>query len=711
MKKVLLLVLILMSGFGLSTFAKKVDVNEAKLAGKNFFYERIKQYRDINYGSLTVAGVFTEMKNDVPLYYVFNFNTKGYIVVAADDAVPPVLAYSFDCSYSESDQPPQFVTWMQHYARQIQFAIKSNVEVRNSILQEWKHLLSPDPLAHPVFAGRDVQPFITSRWDQKAPYNCMCPVDPSGSGGHALAGCVPTAMGQIMYYYRWPETGVGSYTYMDSTYGIQHVDFGSTTYKWNNMKGSITTNNSGIGELLYHLGVSCDLVYGPTASGMYNHKAAYSLRTYFKYSPQTQYIFRDSTSLDWDSLIIAHLDRRMPLYYAGWSDPNVVGHAFVCDGYQGPDFFHFNFGWSGSFDGYFYINNLTPGGNNFNLAQELIINCCPDTLSYTYPVYCSGAENIISFKEGTIDDGSGPLHDYKSPSSCGWLLMPQGEEDSISGIALAINSFYTNPGDTLFVYDGSLQTSPLLGAFSGSSLPSDITSSGNTLLILFKVTGGNSAPGWSLTFSSTSPVWCNGTTTLVEDTAEISDGSFHFNYHNSSNCKWKLLPANGDTLTIYFRYFDTEPDNDVLKIYDLDSEELLASISGHYSDLNPPGPVTSPSGKMFLIFTSNSSVTGEGWELFYPKSTLGISETSIRGLKVFPNPAHEQVNVAFKNENYQAMTLELISVTSEKSFIESSAIMPGMVTKSFATASLKKGIYFLRITSDREVAISKIIIE
>jgi hypothetical protein len=150
---------------------------------------------------------------------------------------------------------------------------------------------------------------------------------------------------------------------------------------------------------------------------------------------------------------------------------------------------------------------------------------------------------------------------------------------------------------------------------------------------------------------------------------------------------------------------------DVLKIYDLGSELLLATISGHYDSLNPPGPVTSPSGKIFLIFTSNSSVTGKGWELFYPKSTLGLSENAMHGLNVFPNPAHDKVNVDFSNDKYQKMTIELISVTGEQLFFETSSISRGRVNRIINTASLTKGIYFLRIMSEREVTIRKIIIE
>jgi hypothetical protein len=705
-----LIAIIVLFNISLLSYGKRVDVNIAKLAGKNFFYERISQYYDIGYNSLEITGMFTELNNNVPVYYIFNLRTNGYIVVAADDAVPPILAYSFEGSYSENDQPPQFTAWMQQYARQIEFAINGNMDSGIKTKQDWKRLLTNDPLQLSVFRGRDVQPFTTSKWNQNAPYNCMCPADPAGPGGHALAGCVPTAMGQIMYYYRWPETGIGSYTYMDSTYGIQSVDFGSTTYKWNNMKNSISKANTGIGELLYHLGVSCDLVYGPGASGMYNHKAAYALRTFFKYSPQTQYVFRDSTTLDWDSTIIAHLDRGMPLYYAGWSVPNVNGHAFVCDGYQGPDFFHFNFGWGGSFDGYFYLDNLTPGGNYFNDAQELIINCYPDTVNYSYPVFCMGSTDTLRYKEGSIVDGSGPLHDYHNPLSCSWLLMPQDDVDSVSSITITFDSFTTSTGDSVIIYDGGLETSPVLGSFSGTSLPLSLTSTGNIVLIRFKAISGLAAPGWALTYTTKIPTWCSGTNTITADTAEFSDGSFRFNYHNSSSCKWKLLPESGDTLTIYFRSFDTEPDFDVLKIYDLETQALLASISGHYDESSPPEPVTSPGGKMLLVFTANSSVTGEGWEIYYPKSTLGINENSIHGLKIYPNPADDVVSVSFYNEKSREVTICLYSSSGHMLKSENYRISPGVFDASVGTETLPDGLYLLRIATDREVLLKKIIV-
>ena len=218
---------------------------------------------------------------------------------------------------------------------------------------------------------------LISTWDQGQFYNQMCPADPAGPAGHCLTGCVATAMGQLCYYFRWPLTGTGSYTYQHPVYGTITANFGDTEYRWNEMTNSVQEQNEAVAELLFHLGVSVDMDYGPTGSGMWNHKAAYSLRTYFKYSPETQYLYRDSTNLDWDSVIVAHLDQKIPMYYAGWSVPNINGHAFIVDGYQTETYFHFNWGWGGSYDGYFYLDNLVPGGNNFNLAQELVINCFP----------------------------------------------------------------------------------------------------------------------------------------------------------------------------------------------------------------------------------------------------------------------------------------------------------------------------------------------
>ncbi|MCX6245845.1 MAG: C10 family peptidase [Bacteroidetes bacterium] len=692
--------------------ARQVPVSDAKKAALSFYYERANQYKSIPFSDVQIRETFSVKEKDEPLYYTFNLEPSGYVIVSADDAVPPVLAYSFEGAYSEENQPPQFTSWMRQYARQISFARESNALPSQEAILQWNHLLNTPAASLGTFKGqRDVEPMITSNWNQPYPYNEMCPADPAGSNGHAIAGCVPVCMAQIMYYYRWPDHGTGSYTYYDQTYGLQHASFDSTWYRWENMKNMVTTSDPGIAQLIYHLGVSVDLVYGAQSSGMYNHKAAYSLRTYFKYSPETRYVFRDSTTMNWDSLIIAHLDRKMPLYYAGWSVPNINGHAFVCDGYQGSDYFHFNFGWAGSFNGYFYTDNLTPGGNNFNLAQELIINCYPDTINYSYPSYCSGAKTV-AYDQGSLTDGSSPTRNYHTGADCSWLIDPQTSTDSVSKVNLTFDRFEISPGDTVRIYDGPAVNSPLLGSFSGNTLPATISSTGNKMLVTFKSESGNPSEGWSANYSTTIPVWCSGQKTITADTAEITDGSFRFNYHNNQLCRWMITPASQiKPLKVYFRSFDTEQVKDVVKILDPESHDTLAIISGHYSSPNLPDSVTSPSGKMYIIFSSNSNTTADGWELYYPRSSSGIIEKSgFPGLKIFPNPASSRVNIEFGLQEETTVELRLSSMQGQTIMMKNADCKLGKNELFLDVTDVAPGIYLIGIANTNTTETHKIII-
>ena len=105
-------------------------------------------------------------------------------------------------------------------------------------------------------------------------------------------------------------------------------------------------------------------------------------------------------------------------------------------------------------------------------------------------------------------------------------------------------------------------------------------------------------------------------TQISDSGCHLVDGSDRFHYHNSTICRWRLEPEGCDSsLTLYFNWFETEPDNDYMEIYDLETQTLLATYSGYYPE--PPPPVTSPSGKMFLLFRTNNTVAAQGWEAWY----------------------------------------------------------------------------------------------
>ncbi|MFH1296774.1 MAG: C10 family peptidase [Bacteroidota bacterium] len=695
-----------------TVFSARISTEDAARAAIRFMSERMSPVLPSGLFDLQLSETFIIRDQEMPLYYLFNLAPEGWIAIAADDAVFPILAYSFEGSYEESNQAPQFTAWMKQYEDQIRYAILDNVPPYLHTEAMWSRLTDPgyrmpDPGSR-IF--RSVEPLITTHWNQSPWYNELCPADPAGPGGHCVAGCVPVCMAQVMYYFRWPETGTGSYTYTEPNYGVLTANFGATTYKWNEMTNSINRSNLAIAELIYHLGVSCDLQYGPAGSGMYNHKTAYSLQTFFKYSPETQYLYRDSTTLNWDSVLIAHLDRKIPMYYAGWSDPNISGHAFVCDGYQDSCFFHFNFGWGGSSDGYFYSSDLTPGGYNFNLAQEVVINCFPDTVNYTYPVQCSG-DMEFTHKVGSFEDGSGPVDDYLPTASCSWLINPQTITDSVSSITLNFDRFDTDPDDFVTVYNGSTTSDPVIGNYSGDQLPPEIVAPGNQLLITFETTGNPPANGFLANYKANLPVWCSGITNIKADTAEISDGSLEFNYYNSTLCKWKVETESGEPLTIYFEYFDTEAGHDFLTIYDLGTGDTLVSLSGEYTSGTLPDSVTSSSGKMFMIFMTNSTVTANGWKLYYPKKpNIGITEKQhIRNLRIYPNPTAGNLNLEFTSANTEEIVVSLHSLDGRMISRYMFSTSAGRNHREYDIREVPPGIYLLQIRSQCELLTQKVI--
>jgi len=711
MKKFMLLVFLLLT-FLINLYSQKITLADAEKVARNFFYERINQYQTTKYEDVGIVNSQIVFESERPVYYVFNMSQGGFVLVSASRNTVPVPAYSLETSSTGENQPPQFIAWIEQYKQQIIFAIDNQVNPFPETISEWNRLLTDNPLNLKFLKGRkDVQPMLISNWDQGQFYNQMCPSDPAGPAGHCYTGCVATAMGQICYYFRWPEAGTGSYSYVHPVYGTLSANFADTRYDWNAMTNNVQQQNEPVAELLYHMGVSVDMDYGPNGSGMWNHKAAYSLRTYFRYCPETQYLYRDSTDLDWDSVIVAHLDRGIPMYYAGWSVPNVNGHAFVCDGYQTNDYFHFNWGWSGSYNGYFYLDELIPGGSNFNLAQELIINCCPDSVSYTYPTFCTVPDTSLALN-GSLEDGSGPNHDYKDNSDCTWLISPQSFEDSVTSIIISFNKFDTEQDhDFLTVYDGETESSPMLGQFSGSELPEAINSTGNKVLITFKSDGNGSSAGWFLSYNSVVPDWCTGMQLLTGWNDTISDGSGSFYYQSGSICIWNIQPPGATEVTINFLDFDTETDRDLVKIYDAGSNQLLATYSGTYTGGTVPDPVTSPSGKMMITFSTNGTITRQGWSAFYLAYITGIDPSSefSKLISITPNPFDQKILVGLNNVESQDFNIEISDLQGHRVYSEMLIGYPDGKPYILDLSGLRAGIYLIKITSQDSHFYQKIV--
>lgn len=331
--------------------------------------------------------------------YIYNVGTQGFVIISGNTVLPPVLGWSDQGVFPSLENAPEnFASWIRHYGEMIDFAVANNIQPETQVIRQW------DDATRGIFQSRNsqtVDPLVSTHWNQDCYYNEYCPEAP-GSGwggwgggpcGHAYAGCVACAMAQVMKYWDYPTTGFGSHSYTHSQYGEQSANFAATTYHWNEMPNEVWSHNDPVATLMYHCGVSVNMNYGPNGSGAQSQDVETAMRSYFGYCG-AKYRQKSSYSEEaWIALLKAELDLSHPLYYSGANGDS--GHAFVCDGYDNNDRMHFNFGWSGSGDGYYTVADV----NGFNQGQAVVTSL--------FPVSIQADENgIIYVSEDGTGDGS-----------------------------------------------------------------------------------------------------------------------------------------------------------------------------------------------------------------------------------------------------------------------------------------------------------------
>ena len=360
--------------------AQPVDETTACTVASHFFAMKYNHTPE----SLTPTIVYTAPllrgeNGSAPSFYVVNFNADGFVIVAGDDRVQPILAFSDEGAFITENMPAHIRFFLDGYTEEIQYIVENQLCANEAIKQQWKALLSD---ATPEQKGRDmvVDPLLGNiAWNQRIYYNDLCPADTTGDasyGGHAPAGCGAVVMGQIMRYWLFPRTGQGSHSYNSNNYGPLSANFGATTYQYENMPDQLTTDYHpdscvfAVATLLYHCGVAVNMNYGPSASWSNSSRIVSALSTYFRYPTTVQYIERGSLSLTtWLNYLKGELDARAPFMYGG--SGSYGGHVWVCDGYRDDDYFHFNWGWGGQQNGYYTITNCSSYG--FNSHHAIII--------------------------------------------------------------------------------------------------------------------------------------------------------------------------------------------------------------------------------------------------------------------------------------------------------------------------------------------------
>jgi len=344
----------------------------------------------------------------------------------------------------------------------------------------------------------------------------------------------------------------------------------------------------------------------------------------------------------------------------------------------------------------------------FNSNNAIVRNFIPDESMYPYshPTELVTISNLV----GTLDDASGPKHNYQPNVNSRWLLSPQTEYDSVSYIKINFTRFATEENaDFLRIYDGEDETAPLLGEFSGTEIPGEVTSTNNKVLLVFTTDDTNEDNGWLISYKAYQPTWCSGLTNFTEPTGTFDDGSGSFYYNNGTTCMWTIQPKWANKTTISFNYFDTEDGKDLLKVYDLQSQQLLASLSGN----TIPDPITSNSGKFYLVWTTNNVNRGLGWEINYEADNVGINENDdvFNNLSIYPNPADDLLNISFISKESDYVNISLINMTGIEVYKNVAHAKSTVFTNSIDLSDLAKGVYVLRLQSERKDLIRKIVVE
>jgi len=342
----------------------------------------------------------TKASDEIPPFYVFNRNGGGFVIVSAEDAVTPVLAYSHEHTFSTSTLPENVKYLTDIYTGHINVSREHKAVQSAEIKGRWENMIHPTKTS----TGTPVVELETALWSQGDPYNLLCPT--THGGEKTVTGCTATAMAIVMRYYEWPKKSPNGSTalYIAGGVTVPKNKLSEHTYDWSNMPlqntGNWTdTQENAVAQLIYDCGTAIKVTYGADATSGYMSNVVDALHNHMWYEQCYENYRQNYSDASWLALVKWELDNNYPLIYSG-DNPSEGGHAFVIDGYDSANYLRVNFGWAGSYNGYWLLNDM----NGFTDSQSAIVNLRPnedystdnDTYQYVMKSITDSDNNIYS---------------------------------------------------------------------------------------------------------------------------------------------------------------------------------------------------------------------------------------------------------------------------------------------------------------------------
>lgn len=388
---------------------------------------KIKRYITFVVSLLTLCSI--EMLADDSPVHIRKYQHRGFSISKTIEGQEVMLGYSetgnYESAISRSDA---FKAVVDNFSRQ-------------------EHLQN-HPLMIDASLPSEVKPLCTDLWHQFAPYNNMTPVVDST---HCATGCVAHAMAQVMYYYKYPERGNGSYTYwdIDGCGDTLTADFSQHAYEWDYILDSYRDvayserQSNAVAQLLSDCGIAVNMRYGVASSGANSAYQPLALNKYFGYDKGMKMIYRDFFSHEeLHDMLHRELAAGRPILVSGWTMTN--GHAFVIDGYDGNGFYHVMWGLGDGYcDGYYNIDYMSADQpqwyhhpdnpeNGQNLLQSFCVGIQPETSALN-----TQESHVFAFANIAVIEHSG-----RSMSVAAYNLSNVGWNEHNDRVALALKSGY-----------------------------------------------------------------------------------------------------------------------------------------------------------------------------------------------------------------------------------------------------------------------------
>ncbi len=648
---------------------------------------------------------------------------------------------------------------MHNYREQITTIKKQHLQATSAVKYKWQSYASAANTAgrmsqnNSINQATTVAPLLSTTWAQTTYYNMFCP-------GGSLTGCVATTMAQIMNYWHYPAKGIGSNTipnFRDPSYGTLSANFGATTYNWSSMPSILSSSSGGkqdsaVATLMYDCGVSVNMSYGTSASSAellladgYSFCAQAALVQYFNYDPMTVNGVQrtDFTDSVWISIIKNELDYKRPVAYEGIDVSAGAGHAWVCDGYQADSLFHMNWGWNGSYNGYFALSSLNVAGYNLNSHEGALIGIKPPfgaQFTATPLVACSNV--TVQFTDqststGTIN-GRKWLFPGGTPSST-TLQNPSVtySSDGIYDVTEIVNS--STGTDTLvksaYIVVQSPAVLPLSEAFQESTFPPQGWYLYNPLNYNYTwqqntIVGGYGKSSKCLFFDN-----CTANQTVYGQRQQIFSPSCNFSGISNPKMWFDVAYApyskqESDTLAVYSSI-------DCGKTFTLLYLKGGMNLGTAGDSISGTSSVNTTAGGCFLPLARNwrtdtvdlktlagqnnvmfafENRSGYGSDLYIdniaiPNKTISTSvpeTTTENGIKLFPNPTNSgNVSLIIQNSTIRSQLVAVMDIVGKT--IVSYPLSSNQSTLDIDISNYPKGIYFVRVISSNGIGCSKLI--